>query len=148
MEFAGFLFLLGGAVITATAASFGGFRFGFGQGGDLTPVAPTIPKVTVRIEDHATPIDAVRVPSRSFSSDDLDFLARTLWGEARGEDDQGKYAVAWIIMNRVDDRRWPNTVEGVCTEKRGGYYAFTAWDPVQGRNRYNEVFRHPLAAQY
>jgi spore germination cell wall hydrolase CwlJ-like protein len=30
-------------------------------------------------------------------------LARTLWGEARGEGDCGQIAVAWTIRNRVLD---------------------------------------------
>ena len=32
-----------------------------------------------------------------------DVLARTLWGEARGEGLAGMVAVAWTIRNRVDD---------------------------------------------
>ncbi|MHC8404283.1 cell wall hydrolase [Pseudomonas sp. TMB3-21] len=33
---------------------------------------------------------------------DRDILARTLWGEARGEDFIGQIAVAWTIRNRVE----------------------------------------------
>ncbi|WP_458725058.1 cell wall hydrolase [Pseudomonas mandelii] len=33
---------------------------------------------------------------------DRDILARTLWGEARGEDLIGQIAVAWTIRNRVE----------------------------------------------
>lgn len=32
-----------------------------------------------------------------------DILARTLWGEARGEGTAGQIAVAWTIRNRVFD---------------------------------------------
>jgi len=38
-----------------------------------------------------------------------DILARTLWGEARGESLAGQIAVAWTIRNRVNDgkdRSW------------------------------------------
>lgn len=31
---------------------------------------------------------------------DLDSVARTVWGEARGEDPTGRAAVAWVIRNR------------------------------------------------
>ena len=32
---------------------------------------------------------------------DLVLLAITVWGEARGESDKGKLAVAWVICNRM-----------------------------------------------
>lgn len=35
---------------------------------------------------------------------DIDTLARTLYGEARGEDRQGKIAVACVVLNRVKKR--------------------------------------------
>jgi spore germination cell wall hydrolase CwlJ-like protein len=34
---------------------------------------------------------------------DRDVLARTLWGEARGEGLAGMVAVAWSIRNSVED---------------------------------------------
>ena len=34
---------------------------------------------------------------------DHDILARTLWGEARGETLAGQIAVVWTIRNRVND---------------------------------------------
>jgi N-acetylmuramoyl-L-alanine amidase len=36
---------------------------------------------------------------------DRDVLARTLWGESRGEGFDGMVAVAWSIRNRVEDHR-------------------------------------------
>jgi spore germination cell wall hydrolase CwlJ-like protein len=32
---------------------------------------------------------------------DIDILARTVYGEARGESDLGKLAVAWVVCNRA-----------------------------------------------
>lgn len=37
---------------------------------------------------------------------DLDTMARTLWGEARGESLEGKIGVAWVIKNRADNPKW------------------------------------------
>jgi hypothetical protein len=37
------------------------------------------------------------------TENDRDILARTLWGEARGESLAGQIAVAWTIRNRVND---------------------------------------------
>jgi len=49
---------------------------------------------------------------------DIDVLARTLWGEARGEGPAGQVAVAWTIRNRVNDGRakswWGEGYTGVC----------------------------------
>lgn len=53
----------------------------------------------------------------------VDILARTLWGEARGEGQSGMTSMASLIMNRVRLARsmpacnywWGNTVFKVCT---------------------------------
>lgn len=50
----------------------------------------------------------------------IDVLARTIWGEARGESVRGKEAVAATVMNRVrqaqyrDGHWWGNSVVRVC----------------------------------
>jgi len=40
-------------------------------------------------------------------------LARLVWLEARGEGERGQQAVAEVVMNRVSDPRFPDTVNGV-----------------------------------
>ena len=55
---------------------------------------------------------------------DLDIMARTIWAEARGEPYAGRVAVAWVIRNRVEDARWPNTVHAVCLQK----WQFECWN--------------------
>lgn len=66
---------------------------------------------------------------------DIDILARTIWGEARGESRQGKIAVAWVILNRTTHaRRWPDDIQGVCLEK----FQFSCWlenDPNRQKMR-------------
>lgn len=62
---------------------------------------------------------------------DVDTLARTIWGEARGEGVEGMEAVAAVIMNRVkldiggDGKPdwWGEGVEGVCRKP----WQFTCW---------------------
>ena len=55
----------------------------------------------------------------------IDALARTLWGEARGEGIAGMEAVAAVAMNRMrDQRRWPNDITGVVRQPR----QFSAWN--------------------
>lgn len=53
-------------------------------------------------------------------------MARTLWGEARGEGVAGMTAVACVIMNRARHPRWwGNTPDSVCTKP----YQFSCWLP-------------------
>lgn len=63
---------------------------------------------------------------------DRDILARTLWGEARGEGLAGMVAVAWSIRNRVDmdlhnDGKpdwWGEGYTGVCQKA----WQFSCWN--------------------
>ena len=48
-----------------------------------------------------------------YSSNDLNLIARAVYGEARGEPYMGQVAVAAVILNRVRDSRFPKTVAGV-----------------------------------
>ena len=52
----------------------------------------------------------------------LQLLARAINGEARGEPYEGQVAVGAVIMNRVKDPKFPNTIAGVIYQKG----AFTA----------------------
>ncbi len=63
---------------------------------------------------------------------DRDILARTLWGESRGEDFIGQIAVAWTIRNRVEmdlhkDGKpdwWGEGYAGVCLKP----WQFSCWN--------------------
>jgi len=61
---------------------------------------------------------------------EIDVLARTLWGEARGEGIDGMQAVASVILNRVEIAKraggywWGNTVIQVCQKP----YQFSCWN--------------------
>lgn len=46
-------------------------------------------------------------------------LSQALYFEARGETAEGLFAVAEVIMNRVESRRYPNTVCGVIHQGTG-----------------------------
>ena len=50
-------------------------------------------------------------------------LAVAVYFESRGEPLQGQYAVAEVVMNRVDDERYPDTVCGVVFERKA--FSFT-----------------------
>ena len=54
--------------------------------------------------------------------DPLTCLAVAIFFEARGESYQGKEAVANVIINRMEDRRYPNSVCGVVNEHKAFSY--------------------------
>ena len=56
---------------------------------------------------------------------DLDVMARTIYGEARGESRDGMIAVAWVIKNRSDNPGWwGNGVADVCRKP----WQFSCWN--------------------
>lgn len=87
-----------------------------------------------------------------FSSSDVNLLARTVYGEARGEPYAGQVAVAAVILNRVRDSRFPKTIAGVVyqagafdvvsdgqihltpndTAYKAARDAINGWDPTYG----------------
>lgn len=56
---------------------------------------------------------------------DVAYLSRTTWGEVRGCCEVEQRAQMWCILNRVDDPRFPDTIEGVVTAK----YQFQGYSP-------------------
>jgi N-acetylmuramoyl-L-alanine amidase len=68
---------------------------------------------------------------KSFYRDmEADVLARTLWGEARGEGSAGMHAVASVVLNRVQVAQdksgfwWGNNIIQVCQKP----YQFSCWN--------------------
>ena len=56
------------------------------------------------------------------SDEEIDLLARAVYSEARGELFKGQVAVAAVIINRIDDPKFPDDVAGVIFQP----LAFTA----------------------
>ena len=90
--------------------------------------------------------------STSANSSDLNLLSRLVYGEARGEPYEGQVAVAAVVLNRVKNSSFPNTVAGVIyqkgafdvvsdgqinltpnsTAKKAAQDAMNGWDPSYG----------------
>lgn len=64
---------------------------------------------------------------------DTDFwtLARTLYGECRGESREGKIAVASVIVNRAQTHYRGDTIYEVCMSP----YQFSCWNPTDPNSR-------------
>ena len=90
--------------------------------------------------------------SSGTSNSNVDLLARAISGEARGEPYEGQVAVGAVILNRVDNPNFPNTIAGVvyqkgafdsvadgqinmtptATARRAAQDAINGWDPSGG----------------
>ncbi len=79
--------------------------------------------------------------SSNLSQSEVELIARLVEAEAQGEPYKGKVGVAAVILNRVNDSRFPNTVSGVVYER----HAFESvtnnliWRRSPGRQAYNAV---------
>lgn len=62
--------------------------------------------------------------SADITNNEKKLLARLVHAEAKGEPFAGKVAVADVVLNRLDDKQFPDTVESVIYEKN-------AFQPVQ-----------------
>ncbi|NLP00008.1 MAG: spore cortex-lytic enzyme [Clostridiaceae bacterium] len=51
------------------------------------------------------------------TNSNVDLLARLIHGEARGEPYEGMVAVGAVVLNRVKDSRFPNSIAGVIYQK-------------------------------
>ncbi len=74
--------------------------------------------------------EADREMHEFYQNIEIDTLARTLWGEARGEGERGMHAVANVIINRARhaEKRgkfwWGNNIIQVCQKP----YQFSCWN--------------------
>lgn len=108
---------------------------GQGAGFDAGPPSAPPPRPDVDFMPGGGVLDPDPDPYAEYRDmpHDVDILTRTLWGEARGESQRGRQAVANVIMNRVNDpKRWPDTPAGVCLQP----WQFSMWnegDPNRSR---------------
>ena len=55
-------------------------------------------------------------PEPHFTEDDVVAMAKMLWGEARGCTRDNQVKCAWVVLNRVDDERFPDTIQSVLSQ--------------------------------
>ena len=72
--------------------------------------------------DNSNETGISKAASGSSNASDIQLMARAINGEARGEPYEGQVAVGAVILNRVKDSRFPNTIAGVIYQSG----AFTA----------------------
>ena len=102
---------------------------------DATPEMPvhtdTIINVTTNVEPGGYLIvnspEQEDVQARQISDSDRDLIAQTIAAEAENQPLEGKILIAHVILNRVDNDAFPNTVEGVISQDG----QFTTWSHGQ-----------------
>lgn len=68
-----------------------------------------------------------------FTEADVIALAQMLYGEARGCTVDNQMKCVWCVLNRVDDSRFPDTIQGVLSQPNQFYgYSpnFPVWDEL------------------
>ena len=76
------------------------------------------PESDEQTSDQSTVIDnknEMVLPKPAFTDEEAIYIAKTVWGEARGLSKTEQAAVIWTILNRVDDGRFGNNIIGVIT---------------------------------
>lgn len=68
-------------------------------------------------------------PKLYFTEDDVVAMAKMLWGEARGCALDNQQKAVWCVLNRVDDPRFPDTIQGVLSQP-SQFYGYSPNFPV------------------
>ena len=87
-------------------------RYGLTQDGIVGPL--TAAKMGISVNSATS--------SSNYNSNDRYLLAKVIYAEARGESYTGQVAIGAVVLNRVEDSRFPNTIAGVIYQP----WAFTA----------------------
>lgn len=112
-----------GAAILDVAGRLVGLHMGqLGSDGVMMPIAPIVREYRLGLPDAAN-----GEPLYGDQASAIDTLARTIWGEARGEQAEGRQAVANVVINRVrrKSKFYGFTVEEVCRKTK----QFSVWNP-------------------
>ncbi|WP_246943343.1 LysM peptidoglycan-binding domain-containing protein [Bacillus pinisoli] len=75
--------------------------------------------------DNIKTANSIESVGSEINQEDLQWLAKMIYSEARGETVEGQIAVGAVILNRVKSSLFPNTVKEVLFQYNNGYYQFT-----------------------
>ena len=68
------------------------------------------------VEDINNEAEVVElIIENNFTNEEIDYIAKTVWGEARGLSKTHQAGVVWTILNRFDDGRFGKGIIGVIT---------------------------------
>lgn len=112
------IILLAGAILTALVFARAAYCEQQAQGNGEKCCAPIVN------------MDGINQPNEivyrtHYTAEDAETISKTVWGEARGCSIAEQAKVVWVILNRVDDARFPDTIQGVVTQR----YQFDGYSP-------------------
>ena len=88
----------------------------------------------LRVQQMVAEPEPSAEPEMYFTEDDVVAIAKMLWGEARGCTRDNQAMAVWCVLNRVDDSRFPDTIQGVLSQPSQfhGYSPdFPVWDELK-----------------
>ena len=89
------------------------------ESGELPSPAPAVTaEAPVESEQPEAPVQSEPPVyyEMYFTGEDVAAMAKMLWGEARGCTQDNQIKCAWVVCNRVDDERFPDTIQGVLSQ--------------------------------
>ncbi len=90
--------------------------------------------------------EGVNVPTayraNNYSSEELLWLSRIVHAESQGEPLNGQIAVANVVLNRVNDENYPNTIYGVIFDRNHG----VQFQPISNGTIYNTPSKLSVSA--
>lgn len=81
-----------------------------------------------------------------YTDEDIRILATTVYYEAGGTTEQLREYVAQVVLNRVADKRFPNTIYGVITQRgqySGDYVSASATQSIKDKDTRNGTYYWP-----
>lgn len=99
---------------------------------NLTPDTPFVRETAQICPEWASdaPLDSGDAEPEVIDTSAKDALAKMVWGEARGCSKAQQAACVWVVLNRVDDPRWPGSILGVLTQA-GQFAGYDPANPVE-----------------
>ena len=81
-----------------------------------TPTVPAEETVEPEQSEAPEPSEPPVYYEMYFTEEDVAAVAKMLWGEARGCTRDNQIKCAWVVCNRVDDERFPDTIQDVLSQ--------------------------------
>ena len=97
---------------------------------DASPVVEPEPQVSAEVKSVESEVsigsEVIVEPEVTYTEDELFYMAATIYNEAGSDScsDDTRRLVGYVVLNRVNSSRFPNTIKGVLEQKRqyGTFY--------------------------
>ena len=110
------------------------------------PVSSTVP-IEVGVTDAFVADTLMSEPTpKPYSDADLDLLARLINAEAGSNDctDEHQLLVGNVVLNRVADKRYPDTIRAVIYDTKYGTQYTSAWDGALDKRPSERAMRNAM----